>query len=248
MWGRMHLPHHHLHHNGDLYFFTATIDGLMITMAINGATYLVSDQLAQKFERSWGNKVEQDAEVQSIDWIRTLRFGAVGMFWGGTTTFARFSFISLVYPGYGLSVAIGKVCINQLIFSPIAHGGILLINEWGKTGSFMSGWDKLRYNLLEVQLVTWATKIPLNLICFSLIDSIPLQALFMRTYDIVFYIFISHVADRDDASSDPNGKLLNDDSDDEDGSIGHESPAFEKEGWSCVPPIKKKRTCECTVM
>eukprot|EP00756_Hemistasia_phaeocysticola_P064845 Hpha_TRINITY_DN8105_c0_g1::TRINITY_DN8105_c0_g1_i1::g.172041::m.172041 len=138
------------------------------------------------------------AEFKPFSCVRMVRFGLVGGLWGGATTFVRFSVIAMIFPGFSLSVAAGKTLVNQLLFSPVLHGGVLLFNEWGKTGSFTKGWDKLSTALLEVQLVTWATKIPLNLICFSLMPSVPLQALFMRTYDIFFYIYISIIADRED--------------------------------------------------
>eukprot|EP01064_Diplonema_japonicum_P026416 TRINITY_DN37831_c0_g1_i1.p1 TRINITY_DN37831_c0_g1~~TRINITY_DN37831_c0_g1_i1.p1 ORF type:complete len:230 (+),score=35.89 TRINITY_DN37831_c0_g1_i1:82-771(+) len=229
----MHVHLHHHHHARLALFEVGTLEGLMWTCLINGVTYVISDQLAQKVEAKWD--VEKGLEPKKCDIIRTMRFGTVGMIWGGTTTFGRFKFISLVFPGAGLKTAAGKVLINQFVFSPIAHGGILLFNEWGKTGSFKKGWDKLCYNLLEVQLVTWATKVPLNLICFSLISSIPLQALFMRTYDIFFYIYISYVAERSDI---PEKQITNPDEEDED-----------EKHWAEEPPIRKSdRTCNCAVM
>merc|ERR1719230_690424 len=130
-----------------------------------------------------------------------IRFGLVGGLWGGTTTFFRFSVIAMIFPGYSFHVAAGKTLVNQFVFSPTLHGGVLLFNEWGKTGSFSQGWDKMCVALLEVQLVTWATKVPLNFICFSFCPSVPMQALFMRTYDIFFYVYISMVADREDGAN-----------------------------------------------
>lgn len=183
------------------------------------------------------------AEFKEFSCIRMVRFGLVGGLYGGVTTFVRFSVIAMIFPGFSLSVAVGKTLVNQLLFSPVLHGGVLLFNEWGKTGSFQKGWDKLSTALLEVQLVTWGTKIPLNLICFAVMPSVPLQALFMRTYDIFFYIWISMIADREDRPELEDAGV--DDLED-----------IVPEGWveeefaSEIPPVEKGRCCDagCCVM
>eukprot|EP01062_Namystynia_karyoxenos_P083694 TRINITY_DN9674_c0_g1_i1.p2 TRINITY_DN9674_c0_g1~~TRINITY_DN9674_c0_g1_i1.p2 ORF type:complete len:347 (+),score=127.35 TRINITY_DN9674_c0_g1_i1:117-1157(+) len=159
---------------------------------------IIGHQVSDPGESSHNRPGISPKESRPFSIMRCTRFGLVGGTWGGVTTFFRFSVIAMVFPGSGYKVALGKMAINQFVFSPVLHGGVLLLNEWGKTGSFVRGWDKLCVSLLEVQLVTWATKVPLNFICFSFMPSVPLQALFMRTYDIFFYIYISMVADRED--------------------------------------------------
>eukprot|EP00755_Sulcionema_specki_P023787 Sspe_Gene.79728::Locus_50057_Transcript_1_1_Confidence_1.000_Length_985::g.79728::m.79728 len=185
-------------------------------------------------------KVRGIREVKSFSVLRMLRFGAVGALWGGPTTFARFTFIQMCFPDFTMAAAVGKVAVNQFVFSPILHGGVLLFNEWAKTGSFSRGWMKLRMSLFEVQLVTWATKVPLNFICFSLMPNVPTQALFMRTYDIFFYVYISYVADRDQ----PPEHLPHTSSD---------LDGIKEEGWEIqdtvpLPKARQDRTCSCCVM
>lgn len=141
-----------------------------------------------------------------ISHVRAFRFGmAIGFLWGGPTSFLRFSFVNMVFTGKGMAAAAGKMSINQFVFSPILHGGVLLLNEWGKVysekgflGGFKAGWEKLKVSLLEVQLVTWCTKVPLNFFCFWAFETVPMQVLFMRTYDIFFYIYLSYISDRED--------------------------------------------------
>lgn len=184
------------------------------------------------------------AEFKEFSCGRMVRFGLVGGLYGGVTTFVRFSVIAMIFPGFGLHVAICKTLVNQLLFSPVLHGGVLLFNEWGKTGSFEKGWDKLSTALLEVQLVTWGTKIPLNFMCFSLMPSVPLQALFMRTYDIFFYIWISMIADREDRPE------LDDKGVDDVEELVPEGWVEEEFSTSDIPPVEKNRCCDagCCVM
>eukprot|EP01065_Artemidia_motanka_P023249 TRINITY_DN2773_c2_g1_i1.p1 TRINITY_DN2773_c2_g1~~TRINITY_DN2773_c2_g1_i1.p1 ORF type:complete len:324 (+),score=75.86 TRINITY_DN2773_c2_g1_i1:173-1144(+) len=201
--------------------------------------HLVSDPR----EKSHNKPGINSNEFREFSCVRCIRFGMVGGVWGGVTTFFRFSIIAMIFPGFSFAVAVGKTCVNQFLFSPVLHGGVLLLNEWGKTGSFWKGWDKLCTALLEVQLVTWGTKVPLNFICFSFMPSVPLQALFMRTYDIFFYVYISMVADREDRPE------IEDDGQDE--LADSVPPGWEEEEVRASDvPVGKDRGCcaDCCVM
>eukprot|EP00997_Jenningsia_sp_PLL12_P000805 NODE_1124_length_1273_cov_42.648693_g920_i0.p1 GENE.NODE_1124_length_1273_cov_42.648693_g920_i0~~NODE_1124_length_1273_cov_42.648693_g920_i0.p1 ORF type:complete len:222 (-),score=63.06 NODE_1124_length_1273_cov_42.648693_g920_i0:69-734(-) len=192
---------------------------LATTMAINGFCLSLSDILCQNLEihhakrnkdkmlrtlrakkgASDSTLKESDIKTEEKKYSpsRTMRFGGVGFMWKGPTTFMRYWILQTLFPHHAVYDALLRTLCNQFLFSPVITAGLLFGNELGRSGGDWSGSvKKVKSNLLEVQSAVWVTKVPLNFFCFFMIPTIPMQALFMRSYDICFYVWVDYVAHR----------------------------------------------------
>jgi len=195
------------------------------TLAISGACAVLSDSIAQALEINLAkratlyhtelvekhNELHRKAdgtvpimhpygpvpEVPTYSSTRTIRFGSVGLFWAGTTSWLRYKFL-LVYfpPAADVETAVLKAFINQVCFGTIFIAGMYFIDNTIRTGEWRDGWHKTKAELWWTQMVNLATKIPINTVVFLYITSVPMQVVALRGYDVLYFIYLSHVSSR----------------------------------------------------
>ena len=177
---------------------------MLQTMAINGGCSTAADAIAQYLEISFSKKTSERVQelrpegeapaVQQYDGMRTVRFTLVGFFWGGITTWCRFTFLLVTFPSRTLSYAVVKALVNQLIFGPIIHAGVFYWDSYIQHGHSARAWKKMKEVLFWSTIAQWITKIPINILCFMFLQSVPVFTLTMRGLDIAYYAFLSHIA------------------------------------------------------
>jgi len=192
----------------------------LATMAIQGGCFAAGDILAQRVEMHLSTQAvtryheivkqreeealakhepapeprEEDIPVVPVfNWDRHIRMTTIAILWGGSTSYLRFKFLAVYLPPSTFGVAVEKAFINQVIFSPIHEAGLFFLYSITKNGDPNEAWLKIKNDSFWVQNVVIATKVPINIVVFYFVKSIPLQVFCMRAFDILYFSFISHV-------------------------------------------------------
>jgi len=192
----------------------------LATMAIQGGCFAAGDILAQNVEISFSKQAvvryheivkqqeeealakhepapeprEEDIPVVPVfNWDRHVRMTTIATLWGGGTSYLRLKFLAIYFPPSTFGVAVEKAFLDCVIFSPIHEAGLFFLYSITKNGDPNEAWLKVKKDQFWVQSVVITTKLPIRIVIFYFVKSVPLQVFYIRAFDILYFAFISHV-------------------------------------------------------
>ena len=157
----------------------------------SGILCLLADVVCQSNEQFVLDKKKSFLQYE-FDYLRILRFGALGSLLVGPTLHVWYKFLGNFIPGQQLSSALKRLAVDQLIFGPLFlptfFAANLLLENRPKDII-----PKLQKEWFGAVIANWFLWVPAQFINFKVIPP-HLQVLFSNSVGFIWNIYLSSIA------------------------------------------------------
>eukprot|EP01064_Diplonema_japonicum_P023809 TRINITY_DN34237_c0_g1_i1.p1 TRINITY_DN34237_c0_g1~~TRINITY_DN34237_c0_g1_i1.p1 ORF type:complete len:189 (+),score=43.19 TRINITY_DN34237_c0_g1_i1:62-628(+) len=172
--------------------------GMIVKFSCVSAAFAgIYDAVSQTVEHLTEEKEEGD-DKEWYDAGRTKRYMCVHALWNGPYHVPKLLIIMHVVPGVGLTAAIYRTLLADLLFSPIESVGVLSFTQIAKDDYTTDNVaTKLYSHLLPYQLVKWTAHVPAHFLTFmSTTDAFSAYVVSLL-YKSGAEVFLSYITARD---------------------------------------------------
>eukprot|EP00760_Papus_ankaliazontas_P010512 PhM_4_TR14315/c0_g2_i1/m.102971 len=143
------------------------------------------------------NSTECSYYLHGYDYPRSGRYALVHALWNAPTHLPRLLALNALFPGpITVTVVLGKLLVNELIFSPIESLGVLVFVQSARDGNTSNVGAKLHADFVPYQLAKYAGHIPAHILMFALTSSIERMMFVNYLVKFLTEIVQSHVVNR----------------------------------------------------